>query len=41
MLSEMKPWKPMSYGGKGGSLYDDPFYDEPEDDYNPVGSYIV
>ena len=42
MLPEMKPWKPMAgTKGKSGGFYEDPFYDEPEDETLPIGSYIV
>jgi phage terminase large subunit-like protein len=41
MLSEMKPWKPQSYAKKDGSLFEDPFYEEVEDNYEAIGSYIV
>ncbi len=42
MLAEMNPWKPSNMGvKKDGTLYDDPFYDEPENDHLPMDSYII
>jgi hypothetical protein len=41
MLSEMKPWKPQSYAKKDGALFEDPFYEEINDEDLGIGSYIV
>jgi len=41
MLAEMKPWKPQSRGGKDGSKYGDPFYEEEEDEPLGTSSYII
>jgi len=42
MLSEMKPWKPNTAMASGvKSLYDDPFYDDDQEETLSIGSYIV
>ena len=42
MLPEMNPWRPSSTGmKKDGSMYEDPFYEDNEDEELPIGSYIV
>jgi len=42
MLAEMKPWKPQHYTKlSGSSKWDDPFFEEPEEEELSIGSYIV
>jgi len=42
MLAEMRPWKPQHYNKLSGhSKWDDPFFEEPEEEIIAIGSYIV